>query len=474
MITVLHVTPHLGGGVGRVLLNYLSHTLPSDQEQHALICLDYANTDAAIRAAAIGITLEDRMAGRVSELLSRMAEADVVVMHWWNHPLLYALLVREALPPTRLLLWSHVSGLFPTQNFTDELISYPDLFVVASPVSFDAESIRRLEPSKRRDRVRLVFSCAGIEHVTSAKPLPHDGFRVGYVGTVDYCKMHPHFIQMSAAADIPAARFVVCGGPNEVAVRQDAVFAGVADRFDFLGQVSDVASQLTTFDIFGYPLAPYHYGTGEQALIEALAVGVPPVVLGNGAEQHVVLDGVTGIVAEDERAYTHALELLHRQPELRQLLSENARRMARERFTIESLARSWSALYEEALQNPKRARHWSGSHGSDTTAAEIFIASLGEYGIDYTESMEPEPNASALAADDRIAQGSELFRSKTRGSAFHYQTFSPDDPWLNLWCGLIQSNDGNREDSNKHFIAAGKNLSKERVTRYMMRQHGSN
>ena len=118
--------------------------------------------------------------------------------------------------------------------------------------------------------------------------------------------MHPHFIQMSAAADIPAARFVVCGGPNEVAVRQDAVFAGVADRFDFLGQVSDVASQLATFDAFGYPLAPYHYGTGEQALIEALAVGVPPVVLGNGAEQHVVLDGVTGIVAEDERAYTHA------------------------------------------------------------------------------------------------------------------------------------------------------------------------
>ena len=154
MISVLHVTPHLGGGVGRVLLNYFSHTLSSDQEQHALICLDYANTDAAIRAAAIGITLEDRMAGRVSALLSRMAEADIVVMHWWNHPLLYALLVREALPPTRLLLWSHVSGLFPTQKFTDELISYPDLFVVASPASFDAESIRRLEPSKRRDRVR--------------------------------------------------------------------------------------------------------------------------------------------------------------------------------------------------------------------------------------------------------------------------------------------------------------------------------
>lgn len=468
MISVLHVTPHLGGGVGRVLLNYLAHTFSNDQEQHALICLDYANPDAAARAAAIGIPLEDRMGGRIPELLNRMAQADIVVMHWWNHPLLYALMVRETLPATRLLLWSHVSGLFPTQNFTEELIAYPDLFVIASPVSFDAQPVRCLSPSERGDRVRLVFSCAGIEHVASAKPLPHDGFRIGYVGTVDYCKMHPHFIQMSAAVDIPSARFVVCGGPNEAAIRQDAIIAGFADRFDFLGQVTDVASQLSTFDIFGYPLAPYHYGTGEQALIEALAAGVPPVVLSNGAEQHILHDGITGIVAKDESAYIHALELLHSKPEFRKILSENARRMARERYTIEILARSWSALYEEALQTPKRTRHWTGSHGADATAAEIFLASLGEYGVDYAQSMKTELDASVLAADDSIAHGSELFRSKTRGSAFHYQTFYPDDPWLKLWCGLIQFSEGTSDDSFNHFAAVSNQIGKERVARYMV------
>jgi len=466
MISILHVTPHLGGGVGRVLLNYLDHTFACEYERHSLVCLDYANPGAVARAAEIGIPLRDRMAGRMSELLKLVARADIVVMHWWNHPLLYALLVRETLPPARLLLWSHVSGLFPTQNFTDELIRYPDYFVVASPVSFEAPALKRLEASER-DRVRLVFSCAGIAHVASAKPLAHLGFRVGYVGTVDYCKMHPHFIRMSVAADIPEAHFVVCGGPNEAAIRQEAIRAGVANRFDFLGQVSNVAAQLATFDVFGYPLAPYHYGTGEQALIEALAVGVPPVVLGNGAERHIVQDGVTGLVAEDERAYSQALEQLHRQPELRRTLSENARRTARVTFTIESLARAWSVLYKEAMKSRKRPRRWPGSCEGRPRDAEIFLASLGEYGADYAESMVHEANSAVINADARIANGSELFRSKTRGSVFHYQSFFPHDPWLNFWCGLMQLHEGNREDSDRYFNDAGKHINGARIGRYL-------
>jgi L-malate glycosyltransferase len=469
MISILHVTPHLGGGVGRVLLNYLTHTFANDREQHSLVCLDYANPTATERAAAIGIHLEDRMAGLRTRLLYKMAQADIVVMHWWNHPLIYALMIREILPPTRLLLWSHVSGLFPTQNFTDELINYPDLFVVSSPVSFDAPSLKRQKYFKKNDKVRLIFSCAGIEQVSSAKPLPHENFTIGYIGTVDYCKMHPHFIQMSAASEIPGAKFVVCGGPKQGLIRQDAVKLGVVNRFDFLGHISDVASQLSTLDIFGYPLAPYHYGTGEQALIEALVVGIPPVVLGNGSEQHIVQNGITGIVAADEKAYSHALEQLYRQPDFRLFLSENARRIAREKYTIENLARSWSSLYEESMHTQKGSRIWPGSHGIASTDAELFLASLGEYDLDYSTSMALETSPKVFEADDRIANGGELFRSKTRGSVFHYHAFFPDDPWLNLWCGLIEFNNGNEKDACNHFMIASNTLSKARVAGYLER-----
>ena len=41
-IKILHITPHLGGGVGRVLLNYLSKVKDDNCFIHQVACLDYA------------------------------------------------------------------------------------------------------------------------------------------------------------------------------------------------------------------------------------------------------------------------------------------------------------------------------------------------------------------------------------------------------------------------------------------------
>jgi glycosyltransferase involved in cell wall biosynthesis len=469
MIKILHITPHLGGGVGRVLLNYLAQVHPRGAELHSIASLEYANAASLQRAAGLGIRLEERMSERLPALLQMMAQADVVLIHWWNHPLLYALLVNESFPPVRLLIWSHVAGLFPTQNLTDALVGFPDRFVIATPHSLKAPALQRLGEDERAARIRLVFSCAGIDHVAHVVPRPHEGFRVGYVGTVDYCKMHPDFIRICAAVEIPGVRFVVCGGPNESAIRAEAQRAGVAERFEFLGQLPEVDDMLASFDVFGYPLAPYHYGTGEQALIEALAAGVPPVVLSNGAEQLVVEDGVTGIVAGDPEAYARALELLYREPQRRLTLAQNARRSARERFTIEGLVQAWSALYAELLQTPRRTRKWGGPapRGSAADGAELYLASLGEHGGDYAESRNATPQGGIPAADRRIARKEGLFRAKTRGTVFHYRQFFPDDPYLNLWCGLMLAFEGLPEEAERHFISAQHELVEGRVAPHL-------
>ena len=39
--TVLHITPHLGGGVGRVLLNYLTKVKNNGRFSHEIACMDY-------------------------------------------------------------------------------------------------------------------------------------------------------------------------------------------------------------------------------------------------------------------------------------------------------------------------------------------------------------------------------------------------------------------------------------------------
>lgn len=468
MKTILHITPHLGGGVGRVLRNFLSYSRDHSEDCHRLACLDYANATCTAWAEKTGITIREHLARRLPELLEMVAQADLVVLHWWNHPLLYDLLVRHPLPPARVLLWSHVSGHTPPQNFSRELLAYPDRFVVATPYSFEAPVIRRLPREQQAERLRLVFSCAGISHVAQARPRPHQGFRIGYIGTVDYVKMHRDFLKMSAAARIPGVRFVVCGGPQDAAIRREAEDAGIAGEFEFLGHVDDVAQVLSTLDVFGYPLAPGHYGTGEQGLIEALAAGLPAVVLDNGPEGYVVEDGVTGIVAPDEAAYTSALELLFRNPDLRLAMSANAARRARQRFPIEKTAQAWQALYTEALELPKRPRCWSGfSPDGRVSAAEVFLAALGEYGGPFSQSLFSCDQETTCAADEAIARLPGLLRAPTRGSAFHYRSFFPDDPYLNLWAGLMLLAEGKTDRARERFLAAQGLQASGRISRQL-------
>lgn len=159
-----------------------------------------------------------------------------------------------------------MAGFHAPQIITEELAAWPDLFVVASPKSFQVPA---LASPGFGDRLRLIFSCAGLEHVAEAGPRPHSGFRVGYLGTVDYIKLHPGFLPMSLAAGLEGAKFPVAGGPKEAELAREAAALGAGEIFDFMGPIEDVAGFLSNLDVFGYPLNPTHYGTGEQALIEA-------------------------------------------------------------------------------------------------------------------------------------------------------------------------------------------------------------
>ena len=40
MVIVLHITPHLGGGVGSVLLNYINYDLKNSTNEHTIATLD--------------------------------------------------------------------------------------------------------------------------------------------------------------------------------------------------------------------------------------------------------------------------------------------------------------------------------------------------------------------------------------------------------------------------------------------------
>lgn len=437
---ILHITPHLGGGVGRVLLNYFSKAKDDSIFMHEVVCLDYANSKAVEVAKNIGLSLFDKMSEKKQEVLDLIADSDIVLIHWWNHPLLYDFLVREQLPPSRVIMWSHNSGLCLPGVFSEKLLAYPDLFVFTTPISYKAKEVKNLSDEQKKS-LRVVWATGGVEHVKSIKPKTHTGFNVGYIGTVDYCKMHPDFLNICNQVDIPDIHFIVCGGPKEEELRQEAERLGIGGKFNITGPLSDIKEYLSLFDVFGYPLASYHYGTCDQTLQESMAAGVVPVVFSNPMESYMVKDGVTGIVAKDKEEYIKALQDLYHNRELRNTLSQNAKEYALSTYSLDKLANEWEKIFYEVLNFPKTIKKWKISKtDSNITPKDIFLESLGDYGKDFVSYCNAEGDEEKRKAVEGIKKLAKTanWQAETRGTVHHYNYFFPNDPYLSIWSQLMR------------------------------------
>jgi hypothetical protein len=144
------------------------------------------------------------------------------------------------------------------------------------------------------------------------------------------------------------------------------------ERIEFRGHTADPAQALAGADIFFYPLRPDHYGTAENALIEAMSIGLPPVVLNNPAELAIVRDRETGLVARSVEECTSLLDLLLRSRELRETLGRNAACRVTETRTPERSARQFIDLWQDLLREPARTVNFRSIIGIEP--ADWFLA----------------------------------------------------------------------------------------------------
>ncbi len=439
---ILHITPHMGGGVGRVIKNFCDDSMKHNEYSHEIICLDYANESALAWSERTSIPVHSSMSQNNRLLLSIINNADIVHWHWWNHPLNYELITCLKFPICRVIMWSHQNGHKTLNIFNEKVLNYPDIFVVGTPYSLEADVIKGMSSEWRKQKLRVVFASPGYRHIEHIELKEHDGFNIGYIGTVDYMKMHPDYLKMNLAANIKGAKFIVCGGPSERRLRQEVHAMSADESFDIRGQVSDISSVLSVLDVFGYPLAPEHYGASEVALIEAQAAGVVPVVLDNGCERYIVEDGRTGIVASSTEEYSQALKYLYDNPEKRKVMSQRARNMAREKFQIKNTTEAWHDIYAELLELSKTEHRFTPRVNDEVEAdskANLFFNA-----IDKTD--ERGLFISALKATDKVEfdyvlrtlkRLPPIFRSNSNGSIFQYRNFFPDDSGINFICGLF-------------------------------------
>jgi glycosyltransferase involved in cell wall biosynthesis len=152
-------------------------------------------------------------------------------------------------------------------------------------------------------------------------------------------------------AEFPGLRVVVAGrGPWEDRLMAEATRLGIADAVEFTGWVDEEEKRrlLASSWVLAMPSAWEGWGL---AVSEAAVQATPAVAFAVGGLTESVLDGVTGLLVDDEPEFEAALAAVLRDTEVRERLG----RVARER----ALELSWSLTaraFEDVLEDSLEAR----------------------------------------------------------------------------------------------------------------------
>lgn len=423
---ILHITSHLGGGVGNAILGYLSQNKKQD---HEVIALGYTLPEVQHKINQLKVSYTDYMYNKHKEIINRMNNFDVVLVHVWNQPLLMDFLVKNELPCCRLIMWGHVSGLYAPDVYTKKILEYPDMFVFTSPLSYDLDEVKSLGDDIVLDDI---WSTGDIIKYRNIKHVDHDGFIVGYVGTVDYSKMHFNFLKLCRKIidrGISDLEFVVIGGEKEKEIRRKANEMEIGNFIDFTGHIDNVEDYLCKFDVFGYPLNTNHFGTCDLALQEAISAGIPVVVFDNPMEKIIVRHNKTGIIVHSEEEYVDAICKLYENVEFRKQLSVSCKNDFDERFSISRLDRQWNDMFNRVMEASKKDRKWN-INTKNIEHKDVFIESLGpKHGKIFIENDV-----------DKIRELGKQERWKTpfKGTVHNYSNYFPEDRVLRRWSGIMK------------------------------------
>ena len=139
---------------------------------------------------------------------------------------------------------------------------------------------------------------------------------------------------------------LVGDGDRMDACRTLAQQAGVADRVRFLGQRADVPEILQASDIF--VLNSKSEGM-SNALLEALAAGLPCVATDVGGNPELVRDAENGFLVPPNQPapLSRSLDILARNPDLRARMGARSRQRAQDEYSLEAMVRRTESIYEE-------------------------------------------------------------------------------------------------------------------------------
>ena len=279
----------------------------------------------------------------------RAHNIEIVHAHAARDYHLAALAVRLA-PRGQLVLTRH--ALFPLRSINRALLRNVGCVIAVSEAV--AESVRSSGVIKA-SKITVVHNGIDVDRFT--RPAVGDGpVLVGTVGHLAPIKGHDVFVRAAAlvSAHHPEARFVVIGEDkspemtNRKSLESLISELGLTEIVSLPGWRDDMAAALSSLTLFVSAARSEPFGL---AIVEAMAAGLPVVATASEGALEIIEDNVTGklVPIDDPDALAHTINDLLDNPFERSRLAHNAHLAARDRYSLERMARDTERVYSELL-----------------------------------------------------------------------------------------------------------------------------
>jgi len=353
-LTVLHLT-HQGGGSGSTV-SIAELARAQCEAGHSVLVGCPAGSLLADLAAAAGVEVvpvEYASATRAAAAIAAIAAArrvDVVNSHASrDRAACRRARLAGRLPSALVMTRRQMPLSLPPSVIANGLVADR---TVAVSASVRRALLRRGAPPWR---VRVVFNGIDPERVdrpVSAAALAEARAAAGWsadrptIGVVSRRKEQA--VLLRALRLVPRPVTLVLLGLDPDPELEALAAAATPHRVAFVPFRRDVLPFYALFDVAALPT------TGEglsQALLEAMALGIPVAASRVGGNAELITDGVDGLlVPHQPAAYARALAALLADPARRAVLGAAGRRTAREHFTLERTRRLTDEVYRVALE----------------------------------------------------------------------------------------------------------------------------
>ena len=241
-------------------------------------------------------------------------------------------------------------------------ITYHSSLVAAHACESEAVRQALVTSGVAADRCELVYNCLDRpivpqprDAVRDAWGVPRDSFVVATVANMRPVKGMDLLLRAAAeCADLGDVYWVLMGEARDARLKSLASDPRIADRVRMTGFRSDASEMVAASDVF---VMPSRAEALCRALLEAMSLGVCPLVSDAGGMKEAVRHGVDGLVVprEDIASLASAMRTLCANRAKAREFGESARRRIAEDFSVDAMADRCAGVYRRAMGVKKEA-----------------------------------------------------------------------------------------------------------------------